>query len=198
MNKTQSKKNNPSNNLELNRRDEKNRSFNQWIENSAGLPNGEYEGYVYISFGRVTDTVNPNRGLKRYIIDFSIKDEEHKGEIVKLNRVLLPSYLSVKPPDSEPDKLSRWIAAEKIYLEQTNEILAGCGVNTSETDASLFVDRIAQSNRSRPLIKFYLIDDSIVISNLVGWENPEELDKELDSPPDGEDAPFPSDFPAKN
>lgn len=154
------------------------------------LPNGDYTGRVYIQVDTVGDNKSLDCGRKQFVIELMPTGDEFKDETVSLNRVMLPHYLANDPPKGIIDGLDKQRAVTKIYLEQTNKLLEKCGVDTSETDATRFVQQIAQNNISRPIVSFTMKDGVPTIHNVISREKAEVLNAELESLPDGNDAPF--------
>lgn len=154
------------------------------------LPNGDYTGRVYILADTVGDDKNINYGRKQFVIELMPTGDEFKDETVSLNRLLLPHYLANDPPKSIIDGLDKQRAATKIYLEQTKQLLEKCGVDTSETDGTRFVQQIARNNRSRPIVSFTMKDGVPTIHSVISREKPEALNAELEPFPDGDDIPI--------
>ncbi len=154
------------------------------------LPDGDYTGRVYILADTVGDEKSLDYGRKKFVIELMPIEDKLKDATVSLNRVLLPHYLASEPPKSITDALDKQRAASKIYLEQTNQLLEKCGVDISETDGTRFVQRIAQNNISRPIVSFTMKDGVPTIHKVISREKPEALNAELQSLPDGNDAPI--------
>lgn len=158
--------------------------------NSKTLPDGDYTGSIYILANTVSDDKSLDYGRTKFVIELMPTEDKFRDEIVSLNRVLLPYYLANKPAPTNEKALNKWQAASKIYLEQTNQLLEKCGVNTSEMDGTRFVQQIAQNNLSRPIVSFTIKDGVPTIHNVISREAPEALNAEFQSLPDGNDAPF--------
>jgi hypothetical protein len=154
------------------------------------LPNGDYTGRVFIQPDTVGDEKSLDYGRTKFVIELMPTDEKFKDEIVSLNRVLLPHYLANKPMPTDKEAFSKWQAASKIYLEQTNKLLEKCGVDTSEIDGTRFVQQIAQNNISKPIVSFTMKDGVPTIHSVISRQAPEALNAELESLPDGNDAPI--------
>jgi hypothetical protein len=154
------------------------------------LPNGDYTGRVFIQPDTVGNDKSLDYGRKQFVIELMPTEDKFKDEVVSLNRVLLPHYLANKPAPSDEEALKKWQAASQIYLEQTNKLLEKCGVDISETDATRFVQQIAQNNLSRPIVSFTIKDGVPTIHEVISREAPETLNAELQPLPDGNDAPF--------
>ena len=116
--------------------------------------------------------------------------EKYKDESIILNRVMLPHWLANEPAPNDQEALDEWRGEIKIYLRQTNELLERCGVDTSEIDGTQFVQQIAQNNISRPIVSFTMKEGVPTIHNIISRENPEVSRADLESLPDGNDAPF--------
>ncbi len=154
------------------------------------LQDGDYTGRVFIQPDTVGDDKSRDYGRKQFVIELMPTEDKFKDEIVFLNRVLLPYYLANKPAPTDKEALNKWQAASQIYLEQTNKLLEKCGVDISETDATRFVQQIAQNNLSRPIVSFTMKDGAATIHKVISREKPEVLNAELQPLPDGNDAPF--------
>jgi hypothetical protein len=154
------------------------------------LSNGDYTGRVYIKPKTVGEETSLDYGRIKFVIELMPTEDKFKDTIVYLNRVLLPHYLANKPLQTDKEAFNKWQAASKIYLEQTNQLLKKCGVDTSETDGTRLVQQIVQNNISRPIVSFTMKDGVPTIHSVIGREKPEALNAELESLPDGNDAPF--------
>ena len=118
------------------------------------LPSGVYQGRVYIVVKTVNNQDSPNYGRKKYEIQLTVTEGDQKGKMAYNHRVILPSYLGNKPPESDANSLNAWQERVKAYMRKTDEILRNCGVDTADTDMNRFVKKIGENNLRRPTVNF--------------------------------------------
>ena len=85
------------------------------------------------------------------------------------HRVIQPSYLGNRPPDTDCAACTAWQKRVKDYLKKTDVILGNCGVDTPDPDMNRFVQKIGTNNARRPIVNFtvrngvayvnYVVDD---------------------------------------
>ena len=72
------------------------------------MPAGLYQGRVYIAVNTVSNPESPNYGRKKYEIQITVTEGEHKGKMAYNHRVILPGYLGNKPPETDAKDLAAW------------------------------------------------------------------------------------------
>jgi hypothetical protein len=157
------------------------------------LPDGSYNGSVYIVPSVVDDEKSLDDGRRKYAIRLTVTEGEREGEDAFLDRVALPYYLANEPPKSETEKFAKWRAGVKAYSSLTAELLEKCGVDASETDAVQFTRNIAKNNLRKPTVQFTVKDGIPEIKRLLDKGNLDsdaKFDRENSGLPDGNDAPF--------
>lgn len=154
------------------------------------LPDGKYNGRVFIEVQSVSKPESPNFGRTKYVIELTVTEGELRGRMAYHNRVLFPASLGNKPPESEKDALHRWEVNARNYIKKTDEILANCGVDVSEINVEDFVRKLAENNRRRPLVNFSVRNGNTYINRLIKREVAATGDELFENLPDGNDAPI--------
>lgn len=166
------------------------------------LPDGKYNGKVYIDIKQVDKETNPN--YNRLMLKFTMKvsDGERAGNYDYKNLVVNPSYLDAPKSNQSEDE---WKTAKEEYWNNMMKTLQNCGVavdrdnelatfsNTPEANGNIvqFSVKSTASNRHVYIDK--------LIERAAGRDGNQQGDNQNDSSaslldlpnlPDGSDAPF--------
>lgn len=152
------------------------------------LPDSDYVGYVFISVDTVSNERSLNYGRRMYVIELKpINDESNRS--VVLHRIITPYYLATPPSKTNEKALKKWVTDHNFYSAQTNKLLEKCGVDVSDLDTTVFVQKLAQNNRSKPTAHFTIKDGLPIVHGVLGREARESIFQSV-SLPDGNDAPL--------
>ncbi len=152
------------------------------------LPDGNYKGRVYIVTNTIANDKSPNYGRKKYEIQLTVTEGAEKGKMAYNHRIIMPYNFANKPADQNGKELQKWQTEVKAYLKKTDEILASCGVNTSDTDMDRFTLKIGENNRRNTTVSFTMKNGNVYINNVV--KKDPEAANDLFSLPNGDDAPI--------
>lgn len=157
------------------------------------LPDGTYNGQVYIQPATVGNQKSPNYGLKKYEFQYRVTEGEYKGQMAYFHYVIIPHHLATPPPPNDKTKLEKWKAAVKLCLEDGDNRLKACGVDTSDFDRLQLVKRIAENNRRKPIVNFTMKDGTPHTNFLISAPVEDQNDSLFQTDallPDGNDAPL--------
>ncbi|HEV7642808.1 MAG TPA: hypothetical protein VGO50_02595 [Pyrinomonadaceae bacterium] len=154
------------------------------------LPDGDYTGQAFILTDIVGSQTSLDYGRREFIIELTVTDGPHRGEITSKHRITLPHYLANIPPRECASELKEWKGKVKNYFKQTNEILAKCGVNTTNSDKAYLIKKIANNNRLKPIVKFKVTNGVPKIINTMDYAFAVDIFSGDERIPDGNDAPF--------
>lgn len=154
------------------------------------LPNGNYVGRLYIQPNTVGSEKSKNYGLKKYELQFTVTEGEHKGKMAYFHYVIIDHTLSTPPPASDVEKHKRWSAAVALAFEKADNLLKKCGVNIADFDRKLIMQRIAENNRRKPTVNFDMVDGTPHINRLIKVEDQDDSLLAGITAPDGNDAPI--------
>lgn len=118
------------------------------------LPDGTYTGQVFIKCNTVSNEKSPNYGLMKNQFEFTVNEGEFKGKMTYFHCVIIEHHLATAPPKTDAARFAKWQASAILSWEKADKFLELCGVDTSDTDRAMLVQRIAENNRRRPIINF--------------------------------------------
>ncbi len=155
------------------------------------LPDGNYTGRVHVEIGVIGSENSPNYGRSKYEIRLNVTEGEFKGKLAYNHRIILPYNLADAPPSTAVEAVKGWKTEAAEWMEQTDQILKNCGIDTSDKDMARFTLRIAENNRRNQIVNFKMRNGVPYVNGLAqGTDtNSDELFKEQ-TLPDGNDAPI--------
>lgn len=155
------------------------------------LPDGSYIGRVHVEIGSVASDKSPNYGRSKYEIKLNVTEGEFKGKMAYNHRIILPYNLADAPPNATEEDVRRWKLEADQWMDQTDHILANCGIDVSDKDMTRFTLKIAENNRRNPIVNFTMRNGVPYINGLLVGTNThsDELFKNQ-TLPNGNDAPI--------